>query len=757
MLRASLLLFVVFIRTIHFSQYQVHDDFHDQNLNLGLLWQGDTSHFYSNNARQLQLNQNTADTSVIWTQLPEMDTDTISFQFWLRENFSPSSLNYGRFFFLANAPDLESSTSCYFLQFGEAGSSDAVKLFLRLNGTDSLLASGPLGNIANAFSLDLKMIIAPNNLQLYTKFSNALNFELQFQITHAFQAWQPYAGFTFYYTTANAAAFFIDDFYFGKVRSDTDPKIIITEIMSDPDTLFGLPDVEYLEIYNYGIELIQLKGLKIQDGNGLCTLPSYWLEAQHYVVLVGTNKSAGFGVGNIVEVAAFPSLNNSGELLAIRDLENKISDQLIYLQTWYGSNMLSTNGISLERKSLSDPCSNQDNWSASMAIMGGSPGQANSVFDPYSDTIAPSLTKALVLDAHYLAIQFSEPMDSLSLVNSIIYISPEIGIFDKQTLDYQNCINGAQMLLYFDDTILPSQPYQVHIEAATDCWNNTHELLGNFIRYEKPQKGDLLINEILFDPPNEGHDFIELYNRSDKYLDLSQCGIHNCQDSIFLNQLNMAPGQYLAFCPDTQFLIDYYPKAIQQNLRQFDLPYFYNDAGTCVLFQQTATLDSLHYSALWHFPLLPDPEGFSLERISFEAPTQAAENWFSAAQASGGATPGGQNSQHSSPTFQGDIHLTFPELSPDLDGYHDQLEIVYQMKEPGMLACAEIYTLNGQLLQHILFNESIGTQGSCYWDGSTQYGTLVPAGIYVLIFRAFSTNPGVFFEKKILFSVCYKA
>lgn len=757
MLRVSLLLFVVFIRTTHFSQYQVHDDFHDQNLNLGVQWQGDTSHFYCNNARQLQLNQSTADTSIIWTQLPAMNTDTISYQFWLRENFSPSSLNYGRFFFLANASDLESATNCYFLQFGEAGSSDAIKLFQRLNGTDSLLASGPLGNIANAFSLDLKMILAPNNLKLYAKFSNALNFELQFQLNHSFQGWQPYTGFTFYYTMANATAFFIDDFYFGKVLSDTDPQIIITEIMSDPDTLFGLPEVEYLEIFNRGNELVQLKGLKIQDGNGLCTLPSYWLESQHYVVLVGTNKSVGFGIGNIVEVAAFPSLNNTGELLAIRDLENKISDQLVYLQTWYGSNMLSTNGISLERKSLSDSCSNQDNWGACMAVMGGSPGQVNSVFDPYSDSIAPTLSKALVLDAHYLALQFSEPMDSLSLVNSIVHISPEIGIFEKLTLNYQNCINGAQMLLYFNDTILPSKPYQLKIEAATDCWNNTQELLGSFIRYEKPQKGDLLINEILFDPPNEGYDFIELYNGSAKYLDLSECGIHNCQDSIFLNHLKMTPAQYLAICPDTQFLIDYYPKAIQQNLRQFDLPYFYNDAGTCVLFQQTATLDSLHYSALWHFPLLPDPEGFSLERINLAAPTQAAENWFSAAQTSGGATPGCQNSQYSSPSFQGEIQLTYPELSPDLDGYHDQLEITYQMKEPGMLACAEIYTLNGQLLQYILFNESIGTQGSCYWDGSTQYGTLVPAGIYVLIFRAFSTNPGVFFEKKILFSVCYKA
>jgi hypothetical protein len=176
-----------------------------------------------------------------------------------------------------------------------------------------------------------------------------------------------------------------------------------------------------------------------------------------------------------------------------------------------------------------------------------------------------------------------------------------------------------------------------------------------------------------------------------------------------------------------------------------------------VLFQESFTLDSLHYSALWHFPLLADSESFSLERIQSNAPTQDAENWFSAAQNSGGATPGRVNSQQSAPIFKGQIHLTYPELSPDLDGYHDQLEIVYEMKDPGMMACVEIYEPSGQLLQNVLFNELIGTKGVCYWDGSTQFGTLAPAGIYVLCFRAFSTNPSVFFEKKILFSVCYKA
>jgi hypothetical protein len=65
MQRASLLLFAIFLQTALFSQNEVYDDFQDQDLNTGLLWQGDTAHFSINSARQLQLNQSVADTSII--------------------------------------------------------------------------------------------------------------------------------------------------------------------------------------------------------------------------------------------------------------------------------------------------------------------------------------------------------------------------------------------------------------------------------------------------------------------------------------------------------------------------------------------------------------------------------------------------------------------------------------------------------------------------------------------------------------------
>ncbi|MEN9421713.1 MAG: hypothetical protein RLZZ107_1190, partial [Bacteroidota bacterium] len=104
--RFSLLLFLFFLRFTLPAQNQCYDDFQDQNLSQHVLWLGDTNHFVVNSARQLQLNLSAAGSSILWTQLPTQTSDTLSFEFWLRENFSPSGLNFGCFYLYADATDL---------------------------------------------------------------------------------------------------------------------------------------------------------------------------------------------------------------------------------------------------------------------------------------------------------------------------------------------------------------------------------------------------------------------------------------------------------------------------------------------------------------------------------------------------------------------------------------------------------------------------------------------------------------------------
>jgi hypothetical protein len=73
-----------------------------------------------------------------------------------------------------------------------------------------------------------------------------------------------------------------------------------------------------------------------------------------------------------------------------------------------------------------------------------------------------------------------------------------------------------------------------------------------------------------------------------------------------------------------------------------------------------------------------------------------------------------------------------------------------------MLVQAAIFTLGGQLVKQLNYNELFGTKGVLIWDGSTEYGTIASSGIYILDFSAFSTGSSVFFNRRLSFARCIK-
>lgn len=750
----SILFFLLSTCTPKPAFAQVFDDFHDQSLFHGLIWGGDLYEVITNNNRQLQLSADSSGSTTLYFTPNALDAN-FECRFWLRENFSPSSLNFGRYYLRADQNDLLAANNALYLEFGEAGSQDAPKLFLRQNGTDTLLAQGPAGSIAAAFQLFFEFKLTNGIFELFARTSMAAANNLWLTGQLPWLPAGPYAGLVFVYSTSNKQNFYFDDLYYGSALATDAPHLIFTEIMTDPEPPQGLPNAEYLEIYNNGISSQQLSGWQISDASGTCTLPSFWLHPGAYATLVATGKSSGFNPNRTIEIPAFPSLNNTGELLKLFEPQGGTVDQLDYNSNWHDS-LAQEGGYSLERCSLLDPCSAADNWGSSAAALGGTPGLPNSLLDLQADTIAPQLLFAEVRDSSQIAFVFSEPLDSLTLTQIAVELDPNLGLFTKVVLPFTATAAQAQLILVFDNPLPKSQVFDINLSNFSDCWGNSAQAQTTAIRYEVPLTGDVIINEILFDPPTYGSDFIELYNRTNKYLQLKTCSIGNGQTSYPLNPIVLAPHQYLALSPDTAFLLAYYPSTVIEQTAIQNLPYFYNDSGTCILSGNNLVLDELHYAASWHTILLSDTEAVSLERLDPDLPTQSALNWFSAAQIVGFASPGRGNSQQLSISEKGKLTLGSTDFSPDLDGYHDFLEIHYELPTPNMLVQANIYTLDGNLVKRLVIDELFGTSGLLIWDGSSEFGTIAPIGIYVLDFRAFSTEPGVFFHRKLSFSHCYK-
>ena len=126
---------------------QISDDFEDGDITNNPTWVGDVGNFIVNAEGSLQLMAPDAGRSFITTAVVFPDSFSLSFAHTF--DFSPSTSNLSRFYFLLDGQDV-SKANGYYLNFGENGSADAIKLYQLKAGASSLIGSGTAGAIALA-------------------------------------------------------------------------------------------------------------------------------------------------------------------------------------------------------------------------------------------------------------------------------------------------------------------------------------------------------------------------------------------------------------------------------------------------------------------------------------------------------------------------------------------------------------------------------------------------------------------------------
>ncbi len=522
--------------------------------------------------------------------------------------------------------------------------------------------------------------------------------------------------------------------------------LIINEFLCDESPSFGLPKVEYIELYNKSTKYFNLTGFKISDGSSNGTIGNKWIFPGEYVILCANSSVDSFSVNQVVGVSSFPSLNNSGDSIILKDTGNLIIDQLLYSSEWYKDETKDDGGYSLELINPNDPCSDGDNWKASTANNGGTPGAMNAIYDTTIDQIAPNILSVFVSDSNQLTINFSEGMDTFSLQNVVFNCNPPL------TIAQQINPNNKQLILTFIEQLLGSQNYTFTLENAQDCWGNSQLLTQTFVRPESPIQGELIVNEMLVDPKTGGSDWIELYNNSNKVIDLFKVQFANYDDSIANFKkvpihYYLKPAQYAVIGNDSAFVKLTYPAAVTGTFIQCETPSYNNDSGTVYLFYDSLLLEKVAYSSKWHFPLLENTDGVTLERINPNNSLNDENNWHSAAENIGFGTPGKINSQTLNQQQQGDFQMSSKTISPDNDGYEDFLLIHYQLLQGGMVGTIKIFDAAGRLIKQLISNELLATSGEFKWDGTRDSGVKATIGNYIILFEAFSLSSGENFTK----------
>jgi hypothetical protein len=532
-------------------------------------------------------------------------------------------------------------------------------------------------------------------------------------------------------------------------------EVIITEFICDESPSVGLPLVEYIEIFNTSFKYFNLDGWKLGDNSSDGTIQSKWLYPGEYLVLCSSTKIDSFLVA--AAVTSFPSLNNSGDDIVLKDLNGIVLDKISYTDNWYQDASKENGGYSIELINPNDPCSDASNWRASIAAIGGTPGLENSVKDLSPDTLAPTILQLLPQSPNYLTVTFSEGMDSTFLANASVSFSPSLTLANT----FISNPFPTSVTYQFSENLIGSQMYSLLLENISDCWMNTANLSGNFALPEIAVAGDLVINEILFDPYTGGYDWIEVYNTSTKLLDLYLWEIGNYDDSIankkaILQHYYVSPKEYAVIGKDSIFVKQNYPAAIPGTFVYCELPTFTNDSSTVYLVYDAAIIDKVSYSDDWHFKLLDNTDGVSLEKIDPSGLSDDSNNWHSAAEAIGFATPGGKNSQYLPALLSGEFTFASQIISPDNDGNEDFLQITYAMSESGLLGKFTIFDDRGREVRTLFSNELLASSGTFTWDGISDQGVKAKIGTHVAVFEAFSTNGALIYTKTKAFVVAGK-
>lgn len=541
-------------------------------------------------------------------------------------------------------------------------------------------------------------------------------------------------------TTASA-----DFSYYTSVKND----VIINEIMADPDPAVALPAVEFVELFNQSEFSIDLGGWTFSDGTSTQNIPSFTIQPDSFVILCDDGNVSLFALyGVALGLASFPSLNNDGDELTLRNSSGATINSVSYTGAWYRDEVKALGGWTLELIDPSSPCQGVNNWIASNDASGGTPGRKNSVFGANPDVIPPQLIRATIVNTETIQLVFDKTLDSTIAANISNYaISPSGTITGVSVLSPD--FTTVEMTL--DPVIDSNTVYTITVSNVTDCSGNVIDS-NNTAQFAIPttiHAGEILINEILFNPKSGNYDYVEIYNNSDRIFDLLDLKIAsaNDEDSV-INAFDITtesylffPGQYLVLTENSIAVKQQY---VAQNPDWFldtDLPSYNDDEGVVVLVNNSdERVDELHYSDNWQFPLIDDVEGVALERISFDAPTQDSLNWHSAASTVGYGTPSYKNSQYSDPDIGNEITLTPQAFSPDEDGFNDVLSITYQFSEAGFTANIRIYDAQGREVKDLVHNSLLSQSGFFTWDGITDDNEKALIGMYIVYTEVFDLS-----------------
>jgi len=752
-MKKSIFTFIILLQAnLVFGQFT--DTFSDGDFTANPAWSGDIGNFEVDSFSKLHLNDSIANTSYLSTTSQAIISG--SWEFEIKMEFDPSTSNYAKVYLVADQQDLTNDLNGFYVKIGGAsGTVDDISLYKQSGGNHSILIDGVDG--VAAFSPELKIKVVRDDIGNWELFIDTSNqYILQGSaFDNSITAFN-YFGVYCKYTSTRSNLFWFDNFNVsGAYDTSTAPQInanniVINEVFMDPTPSIGLPEYEYIELYNNTNSVIDLTNWTITIGTTEKIFPPSVIELDSFVILIKEDVIDSFP-NNISKIGfSSISLTNSGANLVLKNAEGKTINAISYTDKWYNDDDKNEGGWSIEMVNPNLFCEGQNNWRASVSNIGGTPGKQNSVFGENIFSADFRITKAYILDSNKVKIYFNKSLDSLLLSDSSYFeVNDILAIKSNSISPFFNAT-----ILSFNFNFQVNSTYTISAKNLSDCAGNVISNTVQFGIADSALEKEIVINEVLFNPEDDGVDYVEIYNNSNSFFDLSKLRIANFFEfggslnpenikTISEETLIIKPSAYLILTTDSAKVKAQYSCEKPYNFIEIEsMPTLSNDSGTiCIIHQsQNQMIDAFAYSEDMHFSLLEGADGVSLERLAPNAETQNSNNWHSAASTVGFGTPTYKNSQELITQSIGEININPKSFTPNNDGYKDIASINWNFSENNLMATIKIFDSEGRVIKNILNNEMIGNSGNTTWDGTSEEGLQLNTGMYIVWMEVFSDN-----------------
>ena len=422
--------------------------------------------------------------------------------------------------------------------------------------------------------------------------------------------------------------------------------VVINEIMYAPSS--GEP--EWIELYNRTNNVINLKNWKFSDATTSITITNEdkFIDPSSFLIITKDSSILNYyNIQSEIIEANVPSLNNTGDAIVIKDVNNSKIDSVSYLPDWGGN----ISGKSLERISIDALSNDQTNWGSSVSTNKATPGTANSITPKDYDLTISSFKSLTDFGIVGEEIQFEVMIKNIGLNPSLNFVvnlyrdanqdsvAQTSELFSSQNGSGINSNDSTSFSLVTTNYLAGENVFIAIVDVLpdNDSTNNKMFLSINGVTINE-ERDDIVINEIMYAPNSPQPEWIEIINRSNKIIDLKNYQLADGGDTVKVINKNkiLNPNEFFVIAKDSTIL-NYFN--INSDFVTAAFSSLNNSDDKVILLDSlNRVIDSLHYFSYWG-----GSNGKSLERIDINASSIDSANWKTSISLLN-ATPGTYNS-----------------------------------------------------------------------------------------------------------------